>query len=592
MKVVKLIGSIFSAILIWALYYLMLPTLSISYLDGFLFFAFAAFVVVMNICLWVETDIDDAEFVLFIAVIVVIIATLAGLLFGSGLFNAPTMQQQLGNVETIEYQDMIKQIDTSQIPIVDKALAKKQADKKIGEDIALGSRVELGDPAIQEVNGEIMFVIPLEHTGFFKWNEHRFTPGYITVSASNPNKVKFVTEVDGQKLNICYQKSAFFANDLTRHIRNQGFRNVGLTEFTFEIDDNGRPYYVVTTYKNRTIWRNGEATGVVIVDAQTGETQFYSIKDAPDWVDIIQPESFVENQIDNWGKLIHGVFNFSNKDKIKKTNLTLTVYVEGDCYYFTGMTSVGSDNSCVGFIMVNTRDKKAYMSYMSGATENAAMNSAEGLVSDFGYKATEPLPLNLKGIPTYVMAMKDNEGLIKSYAMVNIENYSISAKGSTLEETSRSYMQAVSRNSGTYAFSDEAYGYTYEGRVKRISAIVEDGSTQYYLIVDGEPDKIFTASYTVSNELAITRGGDTVKISYVDDQNGTVSIVSFDNIAFAETISKQQEKRNELDEGTSALDSENSQIIEVNPEMNEETWNNLSDEEKSKLLNEFMSKAG
>lgn len=593
MKVVKLFGSIFSAILIWALYYLTLPTLSIVYLDGFFFFAFAACVVVMNICLWVvDLDLDDTAVVVFIAVIVVIIATLLGLLSGSVLFNAPTMQQQLGNVETIEYQDMIKQIDTSQIPIVDEALAKKQADKKIGEDIALGSRVELGDPAIQEVNGEIMFVIPLEHTGFFKWNEHRSTPGYITVSASNPNKVKFVTEVDGQKLNICYQKSAFFANDLTRHIRNQGFRNVGLTEFTFEIDDNGRPYYVVTTYKNKTLWGNGEATGVVIVDAQIGETQFYSINDAPDWVDIIQPESFVENQIDNWGKLIHGVFNFSNKDKIKKTNLTLTVYVDGDCYYFTGMTSVGSDNSCVGFIMVNTRNKKAYMSYMSGATENAAMNSAEGLVSDFGYKATEPLPLNVNGIPTYVMAMKDTEGLIKSYAMVNIENYSISAKGSTLEETSKAYMQAVTRNSGTYAFSDEAYGYTYEGRVKRISAIVEDGSTQYYLIVDGEPDKIFTASYTVSNELAITRGGDTVKISYVDDQNGTVSIVSFDNIAFAETISEQQEKRNELDEGTSALDSENSQIIEVNPEMNEETWNNLSDEEKSKILNEFLSKAG
>ena len=94
--------------------------------------------------------------------------------------------------------------------------------------------------------------------------------------------------------------------------------------------------------------------------------------------------------------------------------MTLTVYVDGDCYYFTGMTSVGSDNSCVGFIMVNTRNKKAYMSYMSGATENAAMNSAKDLVSDFGHKATEPLPLKVNGIPTYVMAMKDTKGLIKS----------------------------------------------------------------------------------------------------------------------------------------------------------------------------------
>lgn len=231
------------------------------------------------------------------------------------------------------------------------------------------------------------------------------------------------------------------------------------------------------------------------------------------------------------------------------------------------------------------------MSYMSGATETAAMKSAEGLVSDFGYKSTEPLPINVNGIPTYVMALKDDEGLIKSYAMVNIENYSITSKGTTLEETKRTYMQKVAQESSTYAFSDEAYGYTFEGKVERISAVVENGSTQYYMTLEGKVDKIFTASYTVSNELAITREGDTVKVEYVDDQNGTISIISFDNIAFAETVSEKQEARDEMDEGTSALDSEYAQIIEVNPELNEETWESLTDEEKAKLIEEFLGKA-
>lgn len=506
------------------------------------------------------------------------------------MFNAGTMHEQLGNVEDIEYQDMIVQIDTAQIPIVDEDLAEKQADKKIGEDIALGSRINLGDAAIQEVNGEIMWVAPLEHAGFWKWNSNRSTPGYMTVSASNPNKVDFVTEIDEDHLDIQYQQSAYFGNDLKRHIRSEGHRTVGLTEYTFEIDDTGRPFWVVTTYKNRTLWGNGEATGVVIVDAQDGETEWYSVEEVPDWVDVIQPKDFIENQIDNWGELVHGVFNWSNKDKIKKTDLTLTVYMDGDCYYFTGMTSVGSDHSCVGFILVNTRDKSAYMSYMSGATEEAAMSSAEGLVSDFGYKSTEPLPINVNGIPTYVMALKDDEGLIKSYAMVNIENYSITSKGTTLEETKRTYMQRVAQESSTYVFSDEAYGYTFEGKVERISAVVENGSTQYYMTLEGEADKIFTASYTVSNELAITREGDTVKVEYVDDQNGVISIVSFDNIAFAETVSEEQEARDEMDEGISALDSEYAQIIEVNPEMNEDVWNSLTDEEKAKLIEELVAK--
>ena len=108
------------------------------------------------------------------------------------------------------------------------------------------------------------------------------------------------------------------------------------------------------------------------------------------------------------------------------------------------------------------------------------------------------------------------------------------------------------------------------------------------MILEGETN-IFTASYSVSNELAITCEGDTVKIEYVDDQNGAASIVSFDNVAFTEAISEGQEKRDALDEGTSALDSKYSEIVDVNPEMNEETWNSLTDEEKAKIIDEFLN---
>lgn len=588
----KLVVSIISVVGMYVGYYITLPTLSIAHFGGFFFFGVCAVVIAANIAIWLhETEAETIGFGLVGLVVVIwFIICIGGSVIGSSIFNANTLQQQLGEVEEVEFDEMIKQIDVSQIPIVDDELAKKQADKKIGEDIALGSRVKLGDVAIQEVNGEIMFVAPLEHTGFFKWNSNRSTPGYITVSASNPNKVEFITELEGEKINIRYQQSAYFGNNLKRHIRKE-IKTQGLTEYTFEIDNSGRPYWVVTTYENRTIWGAPEATGVVIVDAQTGETEWYSVEETPEWVDIIQPKSFVEKQIDNWGELVHGLWNTltAKKDMIKKTDLTLTVYVNGDCYYFTGMTSVGSDQSCVGFIIVNSRTKKAQISYMSGATEEAAMGSAEGLVSDFGYKATEPLPININGEPTYVVALKDDEGLIKSYAMVNVRNYNVSAKGQSLEETKRAYVQAIARNSGiNVVASDEAYGYTYEGKVERISSVVEEGSTYYYMVVEGEKDKIFMASYMVSEELSVTRDGDTVRITYVDDKNGTVDIISFDNIAFATQVSKQQEKRDEFDEGTSAYDDEYNQIIEVNPEMNQETWDGLTEEEKAKIIEEYL----
>ena len=589
-KIGKLVVSVLSAVIMWVLYILLLPPLSMAYSSGFFFIGLCIVTLIANIAMWVS-DFGVAAIIEVVGIVIVIILLVIGGIAGSRAFNATTKQQQIGEVEEVEFDEMIKQIDTSQIPIVDEALANKQADKKIGEDIALGSRIKLGDAAIQEVNGEIMFVVPLEHTSFWKWNKNRTTPGYITVSASNPNKVNFVTELDGEKINIRYQESAFFSKDLKRHMRNKGYRNVGLTEYTFEIDDSGRPYWVVTTFENRTIFGTEEATGVVIVDALTGETNWYSIEDTPEWVDIIQPKSFIEDQIDNWGELIHGFWNtlFGNTEMTKKTDLTLTVYVNGDCYYFTGMTSVGTDESCSGFIMVNTRSKHAQICKISGATENAAMKSAEGLVSDFGYKSTEPLPLNVNGIPTYVMGLKDEEGLLKAYAMVNVENYSIAAKGASLAEASRAYIQSVARNSSTHVVaSDESYGYTYEGKVQRISSVVEDGSTYYYLVVEGEEEKIFTASYMVSEELAVTRDGDTVKITYVDDKNGTVDIITFDNIAFATPVSEAQEKRNELDKGTSAYDGEYNQIIDVNPEAIEDILNSLSEEEKAKMIQEYQ----
>ncbi len=591
-KIVKSSISALSAILMWIMYQLWLPPLSVAYFEGFFFIAICMTVGALNITMWFS-NLREERFVWAPPVTIIVLAIVATLLVsfaGSSIFHHGKMYQQIGEVEVVEYDEMIKQIDISQIPIVDEALAKKQADKKIGEDVALGSRADLGTPFIQEVNGEVIFVAPLEHSGFFKWNTYRTTPGYITVSASNPNKVNYVTEIDGEKIEILYQTSAFFGNDLKRYIRNNGYRSVGLTEYTFEIDDSGRPYWVVTTYKNTVLWGCPEATGVVVVDAQTGKIEWYACNEVPDWVDIVQPQKFVENQINNWGTLVRGPFNWANQDKIEKTDLTLPVYVEGDCCYFTGMTSVGSDDSCVEFIMVNTRTKRAVMSYMSGATEEAAMKSAEGLVSDFGYTSTKPLPVNVNGIPTYVVALKDGEGLIKSYAMVNIQNYSIATKGNSLVECSRSYMQVVAKSGSSYVVgSDEAYSYTYEGTVIRISSVVEEGSTYYYIVVEGEPEKIFTASYLISDELAVTRDGDKVKIEYIDDKNGTVDITSFDNIAFSTPISEDQQSRNEIDEGTSVLDSQYNQIIQVNPDLSQETWDNMTEEEKAKMIEEFLN---
>lgn len=594
MKVFKGIVTIVVAFLYWLCYQLFLPTLSLAYLDGFAFIGIGVVLAITLIAMWISKDLEDGHyyvaFILSGAALIVIL--LGGLLIGSFVFNSSTMYNQIGDIDEKSFKDDILELDTSQIPVVDIELAEKLADKKLGEDMALGSQVEVGEfTNKQQVNGRLVYVAPLEYRDFWKWNSNKSgTPGYVIVSATNPNDVQLIRTLEDKSIKLKYLSSAFFGSDLKRHLRNNGFRNVGLTEYSFELDDEGNPYWVVTTYENTTLWNNPEATGVVVCNPQSGECKWYSISDAPEWVDIIQPESFIIEQIKNYGEFVHGIFNFSDKDKLSMTEHMTTVYNEGDCYYYTGMSSVGKDNGTVGFIMVNTRDKSVKLYRMVGATEEAAMRSAEGKVQNMGYLATTPIPLNVSGIPTYFCTLKDAEGLVKEYAMLKIEDYSVVASGSTIMETKRAYINAVNNSGAMVDFGNEAYGYTLTGVVTRIGYNIEGGNTYYYIILDNDESRLYLASYMVSEELPITREGDTVEISYVDESNGTINIVSFDNVAFSQEISPNQEKLNEERENNNLINNLENGIINVDPEANQELWDSLTDEEKAKLLNELQNK--
>lgn len=577
-------------VLFFLSYYLFLPAISLGFFGS-------AFFILLWICISVFAigfavyEYFDEERVIHIGIIIAIISVVIlglGSLFSSAIFHSSEKYHQIGEMQQRSFKDDILEIDTSQIPTVDIELAKKVADKKLGEETALGSQVEIGEfTNKQQVNGKLVYVAPLEHRGFFKWYENQWgTPGYVVVSATNPNDVKLVRNVEEKDLKLKYINSGWFGDNLKRHIRESGFRSEGLTEFSFELDDTGYPYWVVSTYKNTTLWGTPEATGVVICDPQTGECKWYSVDEAPEWVDIIQPEEFIVSQLSNYGNYVHGWWNPSEKDELTVTPHITTVYNEGSCYYYTGMSSSGADEGTVGFVLVNTRDKSVIYYKMAGATEAAAMRSAEGKVQDMGYTATEPIPLNISGIPAYFCTFKDSEGLIKGYAMLKIEDYSIVATGNSVMEVKRAFVNAVNM-SGTrvdFGSGDNVFGYSLEGKVTRIGANIENGETYYYIILNDDKTKLYLASYTISEELPITRDGDTVKVSYIDESNGTINIVAFDNVEFSQTISEKQEEINKQQDQNNIINSEKTTVTEVKPEEQEKKWENLSDEEKAKLL--------
>ena len=448
------------------------------------------------------------------------------------VFRSDSFQKLIGKVNNGQkITNHIAPISIDKIRVVDEELAHLLGEKILGSQPALGSQVELGDFCIQKVNDNLYWVAPLLHSGFLKWlNNQDGTAGYVMVSATNERDVKLVQHVNGTAIKIRYQPSAYFGSDLHRHAYFNGNATVGLTDFSFEIDDTGKPFWVITKYVKKIGFSGKEATGVIVVDAQSGVINEYSIAETPKWVDRIQPLDLIEHQLNDWGEYVHGYWNFANQDKLQITEGLTLVYGENNkSYWYTGLTSVGKDESAVGFVLVDTRNKETTFYKQSGATEYAAQSSAQGKVQEKGYKASLPIPYNINNIPTYVMTLKDAGGLVKMFAMVAISDYTIVGVGNTMRETLTSFKNVYNMADNKINPNSVSNKKSLKSIVTRIQNDVKNGNSFYYFKVKDYPN-IFVGSSQISYQLPMTMVGDSIKISFDIDLEEVIDVSSFENI--------------------------------------------------------------
>lgn len=537
LKFIKTYGI--AAILVALYSFVKLPVLRLDFLSGIsmliVFFGLAG-ILDMMLDRGEKTS-KIAKYNFSIAVILIIYSIAAPFISSSPILHANAYRNLIGEVKESEFSEDVSPVSVNEIRLVDEDMAMKLGDKKLGEDPALGSVAKLGKFHIQSVDGELYWVAPLVHRDLIKWITNTDgTSGYVMVSASNPQDVRLVQEIDGKPIKIVYQPEAYLLQDLHRHAYINGLVNVGMTEFSLEIDDDGRPFWVISLYEHKVGYSGAEVTGVATVDAQTGETNRYSIKDAPKWIDRIQPEDIVVDQINDWGLYIKGFLNsvISEEGVLVSTKGTSLVYGSDDkSYWYTGITSAGSDESTIGFMLVDTRTKEAKLYKQPGATETAAMTSAEGKVQEKNYEATFPVMYNILGKPTYVSSLKDKAGLVKMVAFVSVEDFSVLGLGETKEEALRSYREALSSKGNTIKLENDANTETIEGTVDRINMDVSGGNTFYYMTIDSANGLIFSSTSKVSTEIPLTVAGDKIKISYQKGEKGIVDIVEFDNLNIA-----------------------------------------------------------
>lgn len=532
-------GSLFIIVAI-LLFYVGMPTINYGFVGFPIALLFlSALWIIISTGLQISPDKKQVKiakrpnkFVLYFMLVVLAYLVITPLLTSLTIFRTAAYQTLIGKVaDGNKISNHIAPISIDEIRVVDEDLAHLLGEKVLGSQPALGSQVELGEFCIQKVNNDLYWVAPLLHSGFFKWMNNRSgSAGYVMVSATNERDVKLVQNIGGSPVKIKYQPKAYFQSNIKRLLYLNGYATVGLEDFSFEIDDKGLPFWVVTTFKKEIGFSGDEATGIVLINAQTGQMKEYSIANTPKWVDRIQPIKFIEEQLNDWGEYVQGYWNFSNENKLQITEgLTLVYGNDNRSYWYTGLTSVGKDESAVGFVLVDTRTKEATFYKQGGATEYAAQSSAQGKVQEKGYQASLPIPYNINNIPTYVMTLKDKGGLVKMFAMVAISDYTIVGVGNTMREALTSYKNVYNMSDNKVNPNTVSNRKVLTTVITRIQNDVKNGNSFYYFKVKDYPN-IFVGSSQISSQLPVTMIGDHVTLSFDVDMEAVIDVSSFQNL--------------------------------------------------------------
>lgn len=475
-------------------------------------------------------------------VCILVAFVVVGSLVSSVFFRAKDYSEII-TVEESNFTEEFEELDFNSVPMLDEESAKNLGGKQLGELSEYVSQYEDAENYTQiNYKGKPVRVTSLRYANIIKWftNRSQGVPAYMVVDMST-QKVDVVKLSEIGMENIKYSPYEHFGRLLMRHLRFEYPTYLFDEQATFEIDDTGRPYWVCPRMDFTVGLFGGEdVIGVVLVDATTGESQYFDIETAKNdaklqWIDRIYSAKLISQQYDYYGQYKNGFFNsiLGQKDVKITTQGSNYIALNDDVYMYTGVTSVTADDSIIGFILSNQRTKETKFFKQSGATEYSAQQSAEGKVQQYGYKATFPLLMNIGNEPTFFTALKDNDGYVKMYSLVNVEQSQKAVAAEKLVDCLQAYYNEMGIEGDAKEELDKHVGdididgtgtpsekITAEGVITDIRSAVLDGNTYYYIKLD-KYDAYFSISAKKSNLAVILNKGDAVKLT-VKTTEGTI----------------------------------------------------------------------
>ena len=464
---------------------------------------------------------NRASLLALTAILVPIAVIVLGAICSSTVFRARGYARVINVTESVFNEDMPETTEITHIALMDTASAQVLGDKTLGALSEVISQYEVSDYYTQiNFGGSPKKVSNLEYDNFFKWimNNTTGVPGMVMV-----DPVKSDAEYIELKSPMIYVNSAYFGQDLERKLRFEYPTKI-FDSISFEIDEDKNPYYIVSCLKPRVgLFGAKDINEVIIFNPCDGSSTIYALEDVPSWVDIVFTGDLACEKFDWQGLLSGGFINsiIGNVGCKQTTDDYGYVALGDDVWYFTGVTSVTADKSNVGFMLSNARTGEYKFYPVIGAEEHSAMAAAEGQVQEKGYVASFPSLVNVSGQATYIMVLKDDTGIVKLYALVNVENYSIVATGSTQAAVMSAYKKLLQQNNIGIGNKNESTTITVEN--VRI-AMVSDVATVYITATDG---KVYKGYLEADEALILIRVGDVLDISYFEGDTNGVFVISY-----------------------------------------------------------------
>ena len=555
MKNLKMkLGALIAMVILAAVYYYVsLPAINIHSADLWMFLIVLVIVIaVLYIGKKKPTryELKELKGLKVIAALFVVIVGvyLIGALLSSPIVNAKKYQQLL-KVEDGEFTKDIEELSFDQIPLLDKESAMILGNRKMGSMVDMVSQFEVDDWYSQiNYQDRPVRVSPLRYASLIKWftNQKEGIPAYIKIDMATQN-TELVKLDEGMK----YTTSDHLNRNIYRHLRFK-YPTYIFNDLSFEVDEEGVPYWVCPVKKYNIGLFGGVTIGrVVLCNAITGETEDYAIEDAPEWIDRAYSADLLVELYDYYGSLKHGYFNsvLGQRDCLMTTTGYNYLAIDDDVWVYTGVTSVSGDQSNVGFVLMNQRTMETKFYAIEGATEDSAMSSAEGQVQNLKYKATFPLLLNISGEPTYFIALKDDAGLVKKYAMVNVQKYQIVAIGDTVSECEQVYTDLMYENGIKAEAEDTREIETVTAKISKIAQGVIDGNSHYYVMLEGT-EEIFDVSVVDFIDIIKYEVGEEVTIEYKkgEESNTVLSLNGKERKINASEKEKAEKAANETTE--------------------------------------------